>query len=61
MISYWLKSQLDSIFYQPEYHGKVFSVSEIEYIIDRFGIPDREWETDPISLVINISGLFCYN
>jgi hypothetical protein len=48
MISYWLKNQTDSIFYRPEYHGKVFSVGDIEYIIDRFGIPDREWETDPI-------------
>ncbi len=47
MISYWLKSQPDKIFYHPEYHGKVFRLSEIEEIIDRFGIPNREWETDP--------------
>ncbi len=47
MISYWLKSQTDRIFYQPEYHGQVFGVGEIDKIIERFGIPDREWETEP--------------
>ncbi len=47
MISYWLKSQTERDFYQPEYHGKVFGMREIHEIIDRFGIPDREWETDP--------------
>ncbi len=26
MISYWLKSQIDRIFYHPEYHGKVFGL-----------------------------------
>jgi hypothetical protein len=47
MISYWLNSQTDRDFYHPEYHGQVFSSIEIHEIIDRFGIPQREWETDP--------------
>ncbi|WP_310483228.1 hypothetical protein [Chamaesiphon sp. VAR_48_metabat_403] len=47
MISYWLKSQTDRKFYQPEYHGTVFNLCEIQDIIDRFSIPQREWETDP--------------
>ncbi len=46
MISYWLKSKTEEIFYHPEYHGRVFGLSEIYTIIDRFGIPDREYETD---------------
>jgi hypothetical protein len=45
MISYWLKSQKEQVFYQPEYHGRVFVLSEIGTIIERFGIPDREWQT----------------
>jgi hypothetical protein len=44
MVSYWLQSQSDREYYQPEYHGRVFSLDEITEIIDRFGIPDREWQ-----------------
>jgi hypothetical protein len=47
MISYWLNSQTERDFYHPEYHGKVFRLGEIQAIIDRFGIPQREWESDP--------------
>jgi hypothetical protein len=47
MISYWLNSQTKRDFYHSEYHGKVFSSIDIYDIIDRFGIPQREWETDP--------------
>ena len=37
---------LEQAFYHPEYHGKVFGLSEIDRVIDLFGIPDREWQTD---------------
>ncbi|WP_373542519.1 hypothetical protein [Chamaesiphon sp.] len=47
MISYWLKSQTEQAFYHSEYHGEVFRFGEIHDIIDRFGIPEREWQTDP--------------
>ena len=55
MISYWLKSQIDSaemtlrdrVFYHHEYHGQVFGLSEIYKIIEEFGIPDTEWQTEP--------------
>jgi hypothetical protein len=46
MISYWLKSQTEQAFYRSEYHGRVFTLSEINLIIERVGIPDREWHTD---------------
>jgi hypothetical protein len=47
MVSYWLQSQHDRDYYQSEYHGRVFTLAEINVIIDRFGIPTREWQTDP--------------
>lgn len=46
MISYWLKSKTDRAFYHPEYHGKVFRLSEIYDIVNQFGIPTSEWKTD---------------
>ncbi len=46
MLSYWLPSQFDRDYYHPEYHGRVFTLAEILAIIDRFGIPAREWQTD---------------
>lgn len=46
MISYWLRSQFDQVFYHPEYHGQVFSLSEISKIIDVFGIPGEEWRRE---------------
>jgi hypothetical protein len=48
MISYWLKSQTQQIFYRPEYHGQVFGLSEIQKIIDLFGVPIDEWRNDEI-------------
>jgi hypothetical protein len=46
MVSYWLKSQTDQVFYRPEYHGQVFMLNEISKIIDIFGIPGEEWKTE---------------
>jgi hypothetical protein len=45
MVSYWLQSQIDQEFYHPEYHGQVFTSSEIEGVIDLFGIPQAEWRS----------------
>lgn len=46
MISYWLRSQTDQVFYHPAYHGQVFGLSEICKIIDMFGIPSEEWRSE---------------
>jgi hypothetical protein len=46
MVSYWLRTQSDAVYYRPEYHGHVFLIEEIHNIIDRFGIPDKEWKTE---------------
>lgn len=46
MISYWLRSQTDKVFYHSEYHGQVFLLNEIFKIIDKFGTPSEEWRTE---------------
>jgi hypothetical protein len=48
MISHWLKSQTDQVFYRPEYHGQVFGLNEIHKIIEMFGIPDEQWRSEDI-------------
>ncbi len=45
MVSYWLKTQTDKNYHQSEYHGRVFLLDEILKLINRLGIPDREWQT----------------
>jgi hypothetical protein len=47
MVSYWLQSQIDQDFYHAEYHGQVFTSSEIKGVIDLFGIPQAEWRSVP--------------
>lgn len=47
MISYWLKGQIDRVFYLAEYHGRVFTLNEISKIIEQFGIPNTEWRIEP--------------
>jgi hypothetical protein len=34
-------------YFQPEYHGKVFTLGEIREVVDRFGVPEREWDEEP--------------
>lgn len=46
MVSYWLLSQADKVYYHPEYHGQVFLFDEIIEIIGKFGIPNEEWRTE---------------
>jgi hypothetical protein len=45
MISDWLRSQTDQAFYHPEYHGRVFGLSEISEVIERFGLPGEAWRS----------------
>ena len=33
-----------SALYQPDYHGKVFTLSEILLIVEEKGFPEEEWE-----------------
>ena len=46
MISLWFGREKPIEYYQPEYHGKVFTVSEILSIVEAKGLPEEAWETN---------------
>lgn len=46
MVSWHLSKVQDSVQYQPEYHGVVFTLSEMLAIISRMGLPDEGWGTN---------------
>jgi hypothetical protein len=51
MISWWLGTDKPAEYYQPDYHGKVFTLSEIRSLIAMKGLPEEGWETNlPSSL-----------
>jgi hypothetical protein len=45
MVSLYMESIKDPACYQPEYHGKLFTQSEILAIVAKKGLPDQGWET----------------
>jgi hypothetical protein len=45
MVSRWLGLAKPSEYYMPEYHGKVFTISEILSIVTSKGLPEKDWET----------------
>jgi hypothetical protein len=46
MISLWFGRDKPSEYYQPEYHGKIFTISEILSIVEAKGLPEEGWETN---------------
>jgi hypothetical protein len=46
MVSWILKQEKNPSYYQPCYHGEVFTRSEIFAIIEKKGMPDEGWETN---------------
>jgi hypothetical protein len=46
MISLWFGRDKPVEYYLPEYHGKVFTISEILSIVEAKGMPEEEWETN---------------
>jgi hypothetical protein len=46
MISLWFGRDKPVEYYQPEYHGKVFTISEILSIVEAKGLPEEEWKTN---------------
>ena len=46
MISHWFGKDKPEEFYQPDYHGIVFTLSEILSIIQVKGLPEEGWETN---------------
>ncbi len=45
MISKWFGDDKPVEYYDPRYHGKVFTKSEIIEIVDTLGIPEYSWNT----------------
>jgi hypothetical protein len=51
MISLWFGRDKPIEYYQPDYHGKVFTLSEILSIVAANGLPEEGWATNvPSSL-----------
>lgn len=46
MISLWFGRDKPGEYYQPEYHGKVFTLSEILAIVAVKGLPEERWVTN---------------
>jgi hypothetical protein len=46
MISLWFGREKPIEYYLPDYHGKVFTLSEILSIVESRGLPEEEWETN---------------
>jgi hypothetical protein len=48
MVSLWLhEEQRHKEYFNPDIHGKVFTLPEILDVVKLHGIPNGEWETDP--------------
>ncbi|MBH5318851.1 hypothetical protein I6N90_13685 [Paenibacillus sp. GSMTC-2017] len=44
MVSYWLGNDKPADYYQEEYHGKVFTLSEVKALVDAIGVAEAEWK-----------------
>ncbi len=48
MVSRWLHEEKQhEEYYNPDIHGRVFTLPEILDVVKTHGIPNGEWETDP--------------
>lgn len=45
MVSWLMEQEKNPEYYQPGYHGQVFTLSEIRSIIEAKGMPEEGWET----------------
>ncbi len=45
MVSALMAAEKNPAYYEPEYHGQVFTLSEMEQIIQKKGLPGEGWET----------------
>jgi hypothetical protein len=44
--SFWLGNDKPAAYYQPEYHGQVFTLAEIQAIVEAKGPPEEAWATN---------------
>lgn len=45
MVSALMELEKNPEYYEPDYHGKVFTMKEMEMILDRNGLPGEGWKT----------------
>jgi hypothetical protein len=45
MVSALMEAAKNPEYYEPDYHGKVFTIIEMEELISRKGLPGEGWET----------------
>jgi hypothetical protein len=53
MVSAMLDKEKNPEYYLPEYHGKVFTLSEIRSIVEANGLPGHKWGTSLPSYLAN--------
>ncbi len=53
MVSFLLANQKESAYYLPDYHGRIFTLSEIRSIIYSNGLPGEKWGTNLPSFLAN--------
>ena len=53
MVSFLVANQKESDYYLPDYHGKLFTLSEILSIIESNGLPGEKWGTNLPSFLAN--------
>jgi hypothetical protein len=46
MVSFLLADQKDPKYYLPDYHGKLFTLSEIRSVVETNGLPGEKWGTN---------------
>jgi hypothetical protein len=46
MISLWFSIDKPPEYYQPEYHGQIFTLAEILAIVEAKGLPEEKWATN---------------
>jgi len=46
MISRWFSKEKPVEYYQADLHGKAFTLSEIQLLVEKKGTPEECWETN---------------
>jgi len=53
MVSMMVANQKEAEYYLPDYHGKLFTLSEIRAIVESNGLPGEKWGTNLPSYLAN--------
>ena len=43
MVSFWLGTDKPHSYFDPEYHGRIFTLSEVKELISTRGFPEKNW------------------